>query len=183
MAAPTTSLFRFRIELADIDRGVYESLDFRVAQHPSENLPYLLTRVLAFALNAGQGLSFSAGGLSEPDEPCMSAPGDRGGIALWIEVGNPSARKLHKASKASEKVKVYTYKNADTLIRDLETEGVHNLARIELFQFSSDFLTGLSDALQKDNRWSLTSHDGGLNVTCSLQDGDVTISGELRPIR
>lgn len=182
MASPT-ALFRFRIELADIDRGVYEALDFRVAQHPSENLPYLLTRVLAFALNAGQDLTFSAGGLSDPDEPCMSAPGARGGTALWIEIGNPSARKLHKASKASEKVKVYTYKNADTLIRDLQAEGVHNLARIDLFQFSSDFLTGLSNVIQKDNRWSLTSHDGGLNVTCSLQEGDVTISGELRRLQ
>lgn len=182
MASPT-ALFRFRIEFADIDRGVYESLDFRVAQHPSENLPYLLTRVLAFALNAGQNLAFSAGGLSDPDAPCMSAPSDRGGTALWIEVGNPSARKLHKASKASQKVKVYTYKNADTLMRDLEAEGVHNLPGIDLFQFSSDFLTGLSNVLQKDNRWSLTSHDGGLNVTCSSQEGDVTISGELRRIQ
>jgi len=182
MASPT-ALFRFRIELADIDRGVYESLDFRVAQHPSENLPYLLTRVLAFALNAGQDLAFSAGGLSDPDEPCMSAQGGRGGVALWIEVGNPSPKKLHKASKASEKVKVYTYKNADTLMRDLEAEGVHNLAGIDLFQFSSGFLTGLSNRLQKDNRWSLTSHDGGLNVTCTLQEGDVTISGELRRIQ
>ena len=140
MAAPT-ALFRFRIELADIDRGVYESLDFRVAQHPSETLPYLLTRVLAFALNAGQNLAFSAGGLSDPDEPCMSAPGNRGGIALWIEVGNPSGRKLHKASKASEKVKVYTYKNADALVRELESEQVHNLDSIDLFALSSDFLT------------------------------------------
>jgi uncharacterized protein YaeQ len=183
MAAPTASLFRFRIELADIDRGVYESLDFRVAQHPSENLPYLLTRVLAFALNAGQNLSFSAGGLSDPDEPCMSAPGTRGGTTLWIEIGNPSARKLHKASKASEKVKVYTYKNADTLMRDLEAEGVHNLAGIDFFHFNSDFLSRLTETLQKDNRWSLTSHDGGLTVTCTSQDGDVTISGELRRIR
>ena len=183
MAAPTASLFRFRIELADIDRGVYESLDFRVAQHPSENLPYLLTRVIAFALNAGQNLSFSAGGLSDPDEPCMSAPGARGGTALWIEIGNPSARKLHKASKASEKVKVYTYKNADTLMRDLEAEGVHGLAGIDLFHLSSEFLNGLTEALQKDNRWSLTSHDGGLTVTCSSPEGDVTVNGELRNIK
>lgn len=181
MASPT-ALFRFRIELADIDRGVYESLDFRVAQHPSENLPYLLTRVLAFALNAGQNLAFSAGGLSDPDEPCMSAQGSRGGTALWIEIGNPSPKKLHKASKASEKVKVYTYKFADTLLRDLEAEGVHGLAGIDFFQFSSDFLTGLSNTLQKDNRWSLTSHDGGLTVTCSLQTGEVTVCGELRRI-
>ncbi|MES3037442.1 MAG: YaeQ family protein, partial [Bdellovibrionota bacterium] len=51
MALPST-LYRFKIDLSDIERGVYEQLEFRVAQHPSESLVYLLTRVLAYVLNA-----------------------------------------------------------------------------------------------------------------------------------
>ena len=38
------------IELADIDRGVYTTLDLRVARHPSETEEFLLTRVLAYCL-------------------------------------------------------------------------------------------------------------------------------------
>ena len=41
------TVHRFQIDLSDVDRGVYEALDLRVARHPSESVPYLLTRTLA----------------------------------------------------------------------------------------------------------------------------------------
>ena len=43
--ALTATMRRFEIELADSDRGVYEALDLRVAQHPSESERYLVARV------------------------------------------------------------------------------------------------------------------------------------------
>ncbi len=46
-----TVLYRFRLHLSDVDRSVYEELDFRLALHPSESLAFLLTRMLAYALN------------------------------------------------------------------------------------------------------------------------------------
>ena len=58
MAHPST-LFRFRIDLTDIDRGVYRKLDFRIAMHPSESETFFVTRVLAYALNAQDDLQFS----------------------------------------------------------------------------------------------------------------------------
>jgi len=125
----TTTLYRFQIELSDIQRSVYESLDFRVAQHPSEALPYLVTRVLAFALNSSEGLAFSPSGLSDPDTAAITIPDSFGGFRLWIEIGNPSARKLHKAAKAAKEVKVYTYKDPKPLIREIHEEKVHRRKR------------------------------------------------------
>ena len=111
MSAATT-LFRFRIELSDVERNVYTTLDFRVAMHPSETPLYLMTRVLAYALNSGeeglQRLEFSPGGLSNPDAPSIQVLSPTGTSLLWIEIGNPSARKLHRAAKASRRVRVYT---------------------------------------------------------------------------
>lgn len=172
MPPSPTALFRFRIELADIDRSVYESLDFRVAQHPSEILPYLLTRVLAFALNSQDGLAFSTGGLSDPDAPAISLPSVRGGTELWIEIGNPSARKLHKASKAADKVRVYTYKNPEALVREVAEGDVHGAENIDLFSISNDFLETLAAWLQRENRWSLTNTEGSLTV--AVDDNSVT---------
>ena len=40
----------FRVSLADSDRGVYETLELRVARHPSESAEYLVTRLLAYCL-------------------------------------------------------------------------------------------------------------------------------------
>ena len=47
--ALSATVYHLQIELSDVDRGVYEALDLRVARHPSESMPYLLTRVIAYA--------------------------------------------------------------------------------------------------------------------------------------
>lgn len=173
--AISTQLYRFKIELADIPRSVYESLDFRVAQHPSESLDYLLTRVIAFALNYQDGLSFSAEGLHNPDEPCLRISNAMGGDLLWIEIGNPSARKLHKASKASKKVKVYTYKNPNALIEEIQNGTVHRADELEVFALKPEFLEALSKVLTRESKWSLTHNDGTLMIV----SGDTSMDGEL----
>ena len=59
------TIYTFDIELADSDRAVYETLNLRVAQHPSETPDYLITRVLAYCLEFSEGIGFSKG-LSDP---------------------------------------------------------------------------------------------------------------------
>ena len=55
------TIYNFDIELADSDRGVYESLALRVARHPSESEDHLIARLLAFLLEFADGLAFSGG--------------------------------------------------------------------------------------------------------------------------
>lgn len=162
-------LYRFVIELSDVDRGVYTELDFRVAQHPSEIAPYLLSRVLAYALSYQEGLEFAAAGLSDPETPALRALGTFGAIDLWIEIGNPSARKLHKASKTARLVRVYTYKSAEVLIEDIKNNDVHRAEEIEIFAFDSKFLANLEKDLGKNNRWSLLQQQGQLDIGTGKQ--------------
>jgi len=171
------TLYRFRIDVSDVDRGVYEALDFRAALHPSEIPLYLVTRVLAFALNAQEGLAFSPGGLSDPDAPCIKVDDPGGGLKLWIEIGNPSARKLHKATKASRQVKVYTYKDPSFILQDIAAEKVHESERLEILSFDPRFLEVLVAGLEKDNAWTLLSSEGSLVVTFGR---DRVVEGELR---
>lgn len=160
-------LYRFEWDLSDIDRGVYQTLDFRIALHPSESLPYLLTRALAYALSYQDNLEFSPAGLSDPDASALQAPGAHGSIAAWIEIGNPSARKLHKASKLSEQVIVYTYKNPQTLIDDIRANDVHRAQDLKIYALDSEFLSQLEAQLAKNNRWSLLVQQGQLSITTS----------------
>lgn len=173
--ALTVTLYRFQIELSDIPRGIYETLDFRVAQHPSEALPYMLTRVLAYALNTQEGLAFAPTGLHDPDAAAISIDSPNGGFELLIEIGSPSARKLHKATKTARNVKVYTYKNPESLMTDIRTEKVHRAEEIEVFSLAPAFLTQLGEVLKRDNRWAILFDDG----TISVQVGDTSIAGEL----
>src|SRR3954465_10384218 len=113
--ALTATIYTFDIDLADADRGVYESLALRVARHPSEAEEYLLTRVLAYAMEFADGIEFSRG-LSDPDEPAIAIRDLTGAIRAWIEIGTPDAARLHKASKASPRVAIYTHKDPAQLV-------------------------------------------------------------------
>jgi len=45
--ALTATIYSFETDLADIDRGVFQTLGLRLARQPSETLEYMLTRFLA----------------------------------------------------------------------------------------------------------------------------------------
>src|SRR5688572_32055572 len=102
------TLYHFEIELSDVDRETYTSLDLRLARHPSENQRYLLTRTLAYCLSYEPGIAFSKHGLSQSDEPPVAVWDDTGALRAWIDIGAPSAKRLHKAAKSGERVAVYT---------------------------------------------------------------------------
>ncbi len=171
-------LYRFNIELSDIDREVYETLDFRVSQHPSEIVSYLLTRVFAYALSYQEGLKFSDEGLSNPDAPGLLLNGKHNSVDLWIEIGNASSRKLHKATKNAKNVEVYTYKNPDVLINDIKSNDVHRAADIKITAFDEKFISALEKKLEKNNRWAVVLQQGQLSVTI----GDQSIATEVRKL-
>jgi uncharacterized protein YaeQ len=106
------TVYRFPVQLSHVDRGVYEQLDLRVGRHPSETERYLLARIIAYCLviesSPDVKLEFSKGGLSSPDEPALSVHTLDGRIMCWVEIGNPSPERLHKASKAAPRVVVVT---------------------------------------------------------------------------
>ncbi len=157
-------LYRFTIELSDIDRNIYQTLEFRVAQHPSEIPIYLLTKVLAYVLSFEDGLEFSGSGLSDPEAPALKLTSPTGANLLWIEIGNPSAKKLHKANKNARKVVVYTYKSAEVLMEDIRNNDVFKAEEIEIFSIDSKFLTALEKQLDKNNRWSILHQQGNIDI-------------------
>jgi uncharacterized protein YaeQ len=171
-------LYRFFVELSDVDRGIYESLDFRLSQHPSETAPYLLSRALAYALSYQQGLEFSPAGLSDPDSPALLARGDHGNVDLWIEIGNPSARKLHKATKVAKQVKVYTYKNPDVLVAEIKSQQVHRADEIQIFSLNEKYLSSLEPLLEKNNRWTLLYQQGQIDIGVGSQ----VLTGQVQEV-
>lgn len=173
-----TTLYRFQINYSDIDRGIYKTLDLRLAMHPSESAPYLMTRLLAYVLNEREYLEFSGEGLGDPDAPALCAKTPGGDILLWIEIGNPSARKLHKATKAARQVKVYTYKDPQALVREIRENKVFHAEQIEIYALNAPFLETLAARLERKNSWDILVQDGTLNVSI----GDRAEVSEMFPI-
>lgn len=157
-------LYRFTFDFSDIDRGIYKTLEFRVVQHPSEIATYLLTRVLAYALSYEEGLDFEGAGLSDPEVPALKKTSHSGQVNMWIEIGNPSLKKLHKASKISDRVIIYTYKSAEVLMTEINNNEVHRKGELEIYAIDSKFLDELEKQLKKSNNWNLLYQQGQLDI-------------------
>src|SRR5450756_214185 len=108
--ALTSTIYNVTVDLSDIDRDVYESLDLRMAMHPSESPEYLVTRLLAYCLEYTEGIEFTSG-LSNGVEPAIVVRDLTGRVVSWIEVGMPDAERLHRASKLAARVAVYTHRD------------------------------------------------------------------------
>lgn len=162
--ALTATIHTFDIELADSDRQVYESLALRVARHPSESEEYLLTRVLAYALEFTEGIEFSRG-LSEPDEPAIAIRDLTGVIQSWIDIGAPEAARLHRASKAVPRVAVYTHKDPAQLVDRLAGERIHRVEALELYAIDRDLIGALAARLERRMAWSVSVSDRDLYVS------------------
>jgi uncharacterized protein YaeQ len=172
--ALTATIYNFDIDLADSDRGVYESLALRVARHPSESEEYLLTRVLAYAMEFGDGIEFSRG-LSDPDEPAIAIRDLTGALRVWIEIGTPDAARLHKASKAAPRVVVYTHKDPAQLVGRLAGERIHRVEDLELWAIERVFLLALAARLDRRMAFSLSISDHDLYLSI----GSDTLAGRV----
>jgi uncharacterized protein YaeQ len=166
MALPAT-MRRFEIALSDTDRDVYEQLELRVAQHPSESERYLVARVLARALEHAEGLDFSKGGVSDDTEPALVQRDLRGDLVAWIEIGAPSPDRLHKATKACKRVVVYTWKDPQQLRDAIAERGVHKGDAIELHGLAPDVLDAIALTLDRVNRWELSVSGGVCYLTAN----------------
>jgi len=156
---------RFEIGLADSDREVYETLDLRVAQHPSEGDVYLVARMLARCLEHAEGIDFNPGGVSDDELPALVQRDLTGQLIAWIEVSSPSPDRLHKATKRCKRVAVYTWKNPDKLAADIAERGTHRADEIELFAFPTELLDGVAATLDRVNKWELAVTGGTLYLT------------------
>jgi len=162
--ALTATIYNFDIQLSDVDRSVYETLALRVAQHPSETVEYLATRVLAYCLEYAEGISFGKG-LAEPDEPAITVRDLTGTLRSWIEVGSPDADRLHKASKASPRVAVYPIKDAAQFARQLTGTRIHRVESIELYGLPREAVDALVDRLERRTAFELAVTDRHLYLT------------------
>ena len=102
------------LDVSDIDRNYYAEHALTIARHPSETDERMMVRLVAFALNAHEHLTFGKG-LAEEDEPDLWHKDLTGAIAHWIEVGQPDDKTLLRAAGRAARVTVYAYRSGAEL--------------------------------------------------------------------
>jgi uncharacterized protein YaeQ len=177
------TLYRYALRIEDVDRGVYADTEVRVARHPSETDAYFVTRLLAYALAYEEGLAFSGGGLSDVDEPALSRRDLVGNILAWIEIGAPSPERLHRASKRTKDVRVYTHRDPSQLVKDATRYGVHRGESILVVAIDSKLVDALAAKLERNGTLEVLHNAGHLYVTTRGEtlDGAITVGPLVSP--
>ena len=97
------TIFKADLQIADMDRGYYQTHALTIARHPSETDQRMMVRILAFALFADERLHFTRG-ISTDDEPDLWLKGLDEEIELWVDLGQPDLKRIRKACGRARQV-------------------------------------------------------------------------------
>ena len=148
------TIYKVSIALSDLDRNRFEQLDLTIAQLPSETVERMMVRVLAFAINADEGLMFTAG-ISTPNEPDIVKRSLDNRTLQWIDVGEPSAERVVKASRVSEGgVRIYSFNSKSDVWWQKEGNAIMREG-VEVFQFDWSDIKQLSSLAARTMTMSL----------------------------
>ena len=162
MALPST-IYRANIQLSDIDRGVYETLQTTVARHPSETEERLVARLLAYSLFYEEQLQFTKG-VSAGDDPDLWVKGPDGRVLTWIEVGLPDAERVIKASRHAERVVLIASGKTLQSWEQQQFPKLEKVTNLVVVSFDQVFINCLVSQLDRSINWSITITDGTLYI-------------------
>ncbi|WP_092917951.1 YaeQ family protein [Agrococcus baldri] len=149
------TIHTFDVQLSDVDRGVYEQLSLRVAQHPSETTAFMATRLLALCLEHEEGIAFGEG-ISGADEPAVLARDLTGALTAWIEVGAPEAERVHRGSMAAERTAVYTHRDPEKVAARWSGKRIHQAEEVRLVWFDEGFIDAVAGAIARRTTMSVS---------------------------
>ena len=174
MALPSI-IHRTSIQISDIDRGIYESVQTTVARHPSETEERLVARLLAFAIFHEPELSFTKG-LSASDEPdiWVKEPDDR--VRLWVEVGLPESDRIIKASRHAARVALLACGKAFSSWSQQHLPRLERISNLTVVNVDQAFIATIAAQLDRSISWSITITEGSLYLAV----GEVTHETAIR---
>lgn len=169
------TVFKVTLNIADLDRHYYDTHKLTIARHPSENDERMIMRLVAFALNASNTLSFTRG-LCVDDEPELWVQEDNGDISLWIELGQPDEKRLKKACKRARQVIVYSYhaRSAPVWWQQISNK-ISRYPNLRVCHIAQADNSALSDLVQR----SMTLQCNIQDKTIWLSNGDTDVSLNL----
>ena len=176
MALPST-VYRVNIQLSDVDRGFYESLQTTVARHPSETEERLVARLLAYAIFFEPELSFTKG-VGAGDEPDLWLKGPDDRVLLWVEVGLPEPERLIKASRHAARVAAVVCGRALPNWEQQHLPKLRGVPTLSIIRFDHSFINFLAARLDRSITWSVTITDSNLYINV----GDDTFETVLQEL-
>ncbi len=172
--ALSATIYTLTIELSDTDRNVYATFDLRLARQPSESADYLFMRLLAYALEYTDGIELTEG-VAAGDEPAVYVRDLTGQPTAWIEIGLPTAERLHRGSKLAGRAAVYTHRDVTQLLRQLNSQKIHQAESIPVYALDPGFVRDVAAALERRSTLALAVTDREIYVTIGAATWHTTL--------
>ncbi len=164
------TIYKATIQLSDMDRNYYDTLNLTIAQHPSETDQRMMVRLLAYILNAHQDLQFGKG-VSDEDEAALWQINYSSEIDLWIELGQVDPKRIKKACNKAKAVKLYCYgTSVDTWWSQVNNK-MRQFEHLTIEQFDVETTNLLENLVNRSMEFQCSIQDGQLWLTC----GDKTL--------
>ena len=158
--ALSSTIFKVELQVSDLDRHYYQTHNLTVAQHPSETELRMMVRILVFALNASEGLEFTRG-ISSDEVPDLWEKALTGDVNLWIELGQPTTKRLKKACGKSEQVKLYTFSGHGAEIWWQQNRAAcEQMKKLQVINLPAEQINPLSECVSRT-----------MALQCTIQDG------------
>lgn len=165
------TIYKMRISLSDLERDYYDNLNLTIALHPSETLERMMARVLAFCIHAQAQPVFTKG-LSTAEEPDVWAKSMDDHIDLWIDVGEPAAERIKKASRIARKVCVYSF-NSKSDSWWAQNHDKFKSLKVSVYQFPWENIQSLAALAQRTMDMSVTL--SGNTAYIAAVDGEAEV--------
>jgi len=155
------TIYKFDLQIADLDNGRYEDCSETVALHPSETLERMMVRILVFGLNYRSGLQFTKG-LSTQDEPDLWRHADDGQLVQWIELGQASVDRIRKGVSRAQQVDLYAYGKEKPVWWTKTGDELSRMPKLSVYAFNWEQVSKLPELVERSMSLSLTITDGHL---------------------
>ncbi len=171
-----STIFKAELQITDMDRNYYYDHALTIARHPSENDARMMLRMLVFALNAHERLTFTKG-LSSDGEPDLWQKNLSNEIELWIDLGLPDEKRIRRACGRSDRVIIYTYNRtgAEAWWKKIQRKS-QRFSNLSVYHIDDATIAALAGFSQRTMQLQFTIADG---VTL-LSDGEQSL--EITPV-
>jgi uncharacterized protein YaeQ len=154
------TIYKFNIDLSNMDKHRYESVSQHIALHPSETLERMVLRLLAYCVNMHDQLRFTKG-LSSDTEPDLWQKSYTDEIELWIELGLPDIKRIKKAASISHQVKLYVYGGqAVDQWWKLVQKDCQKFKNVDVYRFDLTAVSQFVNMIERSMRISVMIQDG-----------------------
>lgn len=163
--ALNATIYKFEIDISDLDKNHYGHYSQTVALHPSETVERMVMRVLAYCLNVNEHLTFTKG-LSTDAEPDLWQKNYSDDIEFWIELGLPDEKRIKKACNQSDQVKLYAYggQGVETWWQGMSGQAF-KFSNLSVYRFDMNDVEAFSAHVERT-----------MALSCMIQDGQLSLS-------